>query len=63
MTSGRAIGKKLIAHYRVSVSMSSERQNRPAVNKLVLFCFLQELEIYIGIVLKDSVSHGVFLIK
>lgn len=56
-TSGRTIGKRLIAHYRVSASMSSKRQNRPAVNKLFLFCFLQGLEIYICMVLKDAVSQ------
>lgn len=57
MTPGRTIGKKLIAHCRASASMPSKRQNRPAVNKLFVFCFLQSLEIYIHMVLKDAVSQ------
>jgi len=57
MTSGRTIGKRLIARYRLSASMSSKRQNRPAVNKLFLFCFLQGLEIYIGVVFKHTISQ------
>lgn len=54
MTSARSIGKRLIAHYRLSAFRSSKRQNRAAVNKLFIFCVMAELEIYICMVLKED---------
>lgn len=49
--------QSLIVHYRLSAFRSRKRKNRHAVNKLLIFCVLGELEIFIYMVLKDGASQ------